>query len=502
MIRTIKVNPQDNVVIPVEDVPRGSIIAGDLTAIEDIPQGIKIAIRDLPGGAEVIRYGVALGSLKRAIPRGGRITEYDLELPALPALEETDFGGGAADLPVPPVTEFEGFDLPGKPYAGTRNILAILPTVQCVSGVLQAAVERIRRELLPEYPQVDGIVVLNHDYGCGISMDAPGAEIPVRTIRNLLHNPNFGEELFVVGLGCEKLTPEMILEPEENTRENVFIIQDCPGYSLMIDTLMAMARGKLERLNRRRRTRLPLAKLCVGMQCGGSDAFSGVTANPAAGYASDLLVRAGATVLFSEVTEVRDGAHLLLRRCTDRETARKLIREMDWYDAYLAKSGVDRSTNPSPGNKKGGLANILEKAMGSIAKSGTAPIVEVLSPGERPSKRGLIFAATPASDFVCGPLQLAGGMGLQVFMTGRGSPYGLAAAPVIKVSSRSTLKGLWGDLIDINAGTIAEGSRTIEEVGIEMFRQIIDTAGGVYKPWAERHGLHNDISLLDPGPIV
>jgi galactarate dehydratase len=175
---------------------------------------------------------------------------------------------------------------------------------------------------------------------------------------------------------------------------------------------------------------------------------------------------------------------------------------MKWYDEYLEAGGADRSANPSPGNKKGGLANIVEKAMGSIAKSGGSPIVEILSPGERPSQRGLIFAATPASDFVCGPLQLASGITLQVFMTGRGTPYGLAAAPVIKVSSRTDMKNLWQDLIDINAGTIAEGKETIEETGKRLFTMILDTASGRHKPWAEVYALHNDLCLFDPSPIT
>jgi galactarate dehydratase len=363
-------------------------------------------------------------------------------------------------------------------------------------------VGRIRAELLPGYPNVDGVTAINHAYGCGIAIHARDSGIPQRSLKNMLRNPNFGGEIMAAGLGCEKFTMDMLLEPDENNGENVVILQEQAGYGRMIDAIMGMAEKKLERLNRRRRVTLPLERLCVGMQCGGSDAFSGITANPAAGYASDLLVSAGGTVLFSEVTEVRDAVHLLSARCADRESARKLAREMEWYDAYLEQGGADRSANPSPGNKQGGLSNVLEKAMGSIAKSGTSPIAEVLSPGERPSRRGLIFAATPASDFVCGPLQLASGIGLQVFMTGRGTPYGLAAAPVIKVSSRTDLKNQWRDLIDVDAGTIAAGEESIGEVGKRIFRMIVETASGRYKPWVEKHQLYNDIDLFDPSPIT
>ena len=270
----------------------------------------------------------------------------------------------------------------------------------------------------------------------------------------------------------------MLLEPEEITPENVIVLQEQKGFAAMLDSLVAMADQKLARLNSRQRETLPLSELCVGLQCGGSDAFSGVTNNPATGYAADLLVQAGATVLFSEVTEVRDGVHFIGKRCVDNKTLKKLIAEMKWYDNYLSRGHADRSSNPAPGNKKGGLSNIVEKSMGSITKSGTSPIVEVLSPAERPTKKGLIFAATPASDFVCGTCQLASGIGLQVFLTGRGTPYGLAIAPVLKVSSRSNLYDMWQDLIDINAGSIATGETTVPEIGLQIFHKIVNIASG------------------------
>ena len=305
----------------------------------------------------------------------------------------------------------------------------------------------------------------------------------------------------VVALGCEKMTADM-LAGEDNTPDNVIVLQDHKGFEAGVQAIMAMADKKLQALNLRRREELPLSDLLVGMQCGGSDAFSGVTANPAAGHASDMLVQGGATVLFSEVTEVRDGVHILAERCVSAQVRDRLAEEMLWYDRYLEQGEVDRSANPTPGNKKGGLSNIVEKAMGSIAKSGTAPIVEVLSPAERPTKRGLIFAATPASDIVCGPCQLASGIGLQVFMTGRGTPYGLAAAPVIKVCSRNEMMEQWPDLIDLSAGPVATGEKSIQEVGEELFRLILDVAQGKAQPWAEKHGLHNYLCIFNPAPIT
>jgi galactarate dehydratase len=503
MIRIIQVNPADNVAIPVQAVPKGTTLSDGLITRDDIPQGHKIALRDLKKGEAVIRYGVSLGYLTKDAGAGSWINEFMIQLPQPPALDEMPFGCNInRNLPKAPITTFEGYDIPGAPFAGIRNILAITPTVQCVTGVLNVAVQKMKAELLPKYPHVDDIVPLNHAYGCGVAINAREAHIWIRSLKNLLHNPNFGGEIMVVGLGCEKLTPELLLDESENNKDNVIILQECAGFHKMIDALMVMAEKKLQKLNARKRTTLPLEKLCIGMQCGGSDAFSGVTANPAAGYASDLLVQAGATVLFSEVTEVRDGVHVISERCVNAEVSKKLADEMKWYDAYLEAGGADRSANPTPGNKKGGLANIMEKAMGSITKSGSAPIVEVLSPGERPSKKGLIFAATPASDIVCGPEQLASGITLQVFMTGRGTPYGLAAAPVIKVSSRTTMKEMWDDLIDVNAGIIAEGKETIQEVGLRLFTMIVDTAGGRHKPWAEQYKLYNDLSIFNPAPIT
>jgi galactarate dehydratase len=252
---------------------------------------------------------------------------------------------------------------------------------------------------------------------------------------------------------------------------------------------------------RRQRKTVPASHLVVGLQCGGSDAFSGVTCNPAVGYAADLLVRAGGTVLFSEVTEVRDAIHLLTPRAINEKVARDLVREMKWYDDYLLRGAADRSANPTPGNKRGGLANVVEKALGSIAKSGSTAIMEVASHGERVKSKGLVFAATPASDFICGTQQLTS-MNMHVFTTGEGSPYGLALVPVVKVSSRSSLAQKWPDLIDIDAGRIATGEASIEDVGWEIFRFILDVASGRKKTWAEHWKLHNALIPFNPGPIT
>ena len=499
----VKIKDDDNVAIAVKDIKAGTVISEELTAVSNIPQAHKIALKDIEKGGSIIRYGVVLGYAKDPIKKGQWINERMLDLPTPPDVDEMEFATNiVTELPEPPVSTWMGYKNPWDGPAGTRNILGISTTVQCVTGVLNVAVERMKKELLPKYPNVDDIVPINHAYGCGVAINAPEAKVPIRALKNLSKHPNFGGQLMVVSLGCEKLTVDMLCDEADITPDNVIVLQEKHGFDDMVNSLMEMANKKLSILNERKREELPLSELLIGMQCGGSDAFSGVSANPAAGYASDILVKGGATVLFSEVTEVRDAVYLLGHRCINEEVGKKLAAEMKWYDNYLLNGQVDRSANPTPGNKKGGLANIVEKSMGSIAKSGSAPIVEVLSPAEKPSKHGLIYASTPASDIVCGPCQLASGIGLQVFMTGRGTPYGLAIAPVIKVCSRNEMKELWPDLIDINAGPIATGDATIAEIGTELFNEIIDVASGRKQSFAERYKLHNDLCIFNPAPIT
>ncbi len=348
------------------------------------------------------------------------------------------------------------------------------------------------------------MIALTHPYGCDVAIDAPGAEVPIRTLRNLALHPNLGGELLVVSLGCEKMQPARMSLPILSDEPWVVRLQDEEhhGFGDIVATILRFAEKRLTRLNERRRVAVPASKLVVGLQCGGSDAFSGVTANPAVGYASDLLVRAGATVMFSEVTEVRDAVHLLTPRAANEEVARALVREMAWYDAYLQRGAVDRSANPTPGNKRGGLSNIVEKALGSVAKAGTSAISGVVAPGDRIQGPGLYFAATPASDFICGTLQLAAGMNVHVFTTGEGTPYGLAMAPVIKVSSRTALAERWPDLIDVDAGRIATGNLTVEDVGREIFERILDVASGRKKTWSDHWGLHNALALFNPAPVT
>ena len=511
--RYILMHENDNVAIVVNDrgLPAGTVFPDGLTLISQVPQGHKIALRDIAQGEAIIRYDVAIGYAARDIARGSWIEESVVTLP--PARELDNLPIATRKAPALASVPLEGYTFEGYRNAdgsvGTRNLLAITTTVQCVAGVVEHAVKRIRQELLPKYPNVEDVVALEHTYGCGVAIDAPNADIPLRTLRNISLNPNFGGQAMVVSLGCEKLQPnrllpESIIPIHKEGEPYVVCLQDSEhvGFNSMIASILHMAEARLKELDKRRRVTCPASDLVVGVQCGGSDAFSGVTANPAVGFATDLLVRAGAAVMFSEVTEVRDGIDQLTSRAVNADVAQAMIREMDWYDNYLKKGGVDRSANTTPGNKKGGLANIVEKAMGSIVKSGSSPISGVLAPGDKLKQKGLIYAATPASDFVCGTLQLAAGMNLHIFTTGRGTPYGLAAVPVIKVATRNDLARRWHDLMDVNAGTIASGEATIADVGWELFQLMLDVASGRKQTWAEKWKLHNALTLFNPAPIT
>jgi len=518
----ITMHARDNVAIVANDggLLAGTVFPDGLTLTEKVPQAHKVALLDIAEGAPVLRYGVVIGYALKPIARGSWVHERLLQMPSARALD----GLPKATVKPPAAQALDGYTFEGyrnpDGSVGTRNILAITQTVQCVAGVTDFAVQRIKAELLPRYPNVDDVVALEHTYGCGVAIDAPDAVIPIRTVRNISLNPNFGGEVMVVSLGCEKLQPERLMPPgtiplvdernvadvgdNANSHLDVVCLQDEAhvGFMSMVESIMRQAEEHLERLNARRRETVPASELVVGVQCGGSDAFSGVTANPAVGFCTDLLVRAGATVMFSEVTEVRDGIDQLTARASTPEVAEAMIREMAWYDAYLDKGRVDRSANTTPGNKKGGLSNIVEKAMGSIIKSGSSPISGVVSPGEKARQKGLLYAATPASDFICGTLQVAAGMNLHVFTTGRGTPYGLAEVPVIKVATRSDLARRWHDLMDINAGRIADGEASIEEVGWEMFRLMLEVASGRQKTWAEQWKLHNALVLFNPAPVT
>ncbi|WP_370479171.1 galactarate dehydratase [Tamlana flava] len=502
----IKTTPKDNVgIVANEDgIQKGALVDDGFSLVEYVPNGHKVALTDIKKGEPIVRYAEIIGYADKDLKQGQWVNETNMMLPQPPELKYLSMPKPNHDK----IEPLEGYTFQGyrntDGTVATKNVLAISNSVQCVAGLTEFVVKKIKSELLPQYKNVDDVVGLTHSYGCGVAINAPAAIVPIRTIQNIAINPNFGGEIMVLGLGCEKLRPERLVSGKDESGDSITYMQDesFHGFNEMVQGILETAKIHLEKLNKRKRETCPASDLVVGMQCGGSDAFSGLTANPAAGFAADLIVRAGGSVMFSEVTEVRDAIHLLVPRAETPEVAKALIEEMAWYDNYLMQGSVDRSENTSPGNKKGGLSTIVEKSLGSVAKSGTSPIVDVLKPGERIRKKGLTFAATPASDFVCGTLQLAAGMNVHLFMTGRGTPYGLSMVPVIKVGTNSKLSNRWFDIIDFDAGKIATGQKTIEEMGWELFHMILDVASGKKQVACDVLGIHNDLVLFNPGPLT
>jgi len=355
----VQIHKRDNVAIVANNdgLPKGAEFANGLVLNESVPQAHKIALRDLEKGDPVVRYGQTIGALNRALQAGSWVREEVIDLPLAPALDLLPLAT-AIPKPLPPLEgfTFEGYANPDG-SVGTKNTLGITTTVQCVAPTVDHAVRRIETEILPSFPGVDGVTAITHGYGCGVAIDAPDAAIPIRTLRNLSQHPNFGSEPLVVSLGCEKLQVERLLPGREFQwigAEQLPLLDDKPyalrlqnhelrGFGDIVAAIMRFAEKRLAELDRRQRRTVPASHLVVGLQCGGSDAFSGVTCNPAVGYAADLLVRAGGTVLFSEVTEVRDAIHLLTPRAANEQVARDLVREMKWYDDYLARGWADRA---------------------------------------------------------------------------------------------------------------------------------------------------------------
>ena len=321
--RYIRLDTNDNVAIVVNDfgLPAKTQFPCGLELRNFVPQGHKVALADIAEGAPIRRYNEVIGTAARPILAGEWVDEARIQMPTPPELDKLELAT-AVPAPQAPLDgyTFEGFRNPDG-SVGTKNVLAISTSVQCVAGTLDFALKRIRAELLPKYPNVDDVVGLTHNYGCGVAITAPLAIVPIRTLQNIARNPNFGGEVMVVGLGCEKLIPERLLPGEAG--DSVVRMQDeaFDGFGAIVDAIMKMADERLAVLNQRHRETCPAADLVVGLQCGGSDAFSGVTANPALGFAADLLVRAGASVMFSEVTEVRDAIHLLTRRASTKMLA-------------------------------------------------------------------------------------------------------------------------------------------------------------------------------------
>lgn len=480
----IRLHPNDDVVIATRQLMSGARIASeDLVVSGLIPPGHKIATRAIAAGAPVKRYNQVIGVARENIARGQHVHVHNLGMAEF--AREHAFGADVHPTAyVPEPASFMGIRRDDGRVA-TRNYIGILTSVNCSATVARAIADHFRRDVHPEaladYPNVDGVVALTHGLGCGIDMHGEGIGILRRTLAGYALHPNFASVLFV-GLGCETNQIEGVLEAGglrgDAPKLRSFTIQDSGGTRKTVERGIAMVREMLGDANRATRVSVPAAHLVVGLQCGGSDGYSGISANPALGAAVDRLVRHGGTAILSETPEIYGAEHLLTRRAVSREVGEKLLARIAWWQEYCARNNAALDNNPSAGNKAGGLTTILEKSLGAVAKGGTTNLVEVYEYGEPITAKGFVFMDSPGYDPVSATGQVASGANLICFTTGRGSAYGCSPAPSLKLATNTALWERQEDDMDINCGGVVDGTDTIDALGEKIFRMMLDCASG------------------------
>ena len=488
----IRIHPDDDVVIA-----RTQLVGGlrlepyGITVAGLVPPGHKVAIRAIAAGAPVRRYNQVIGTAKQAIAAGQHVHTHNLEFSDF-AREYAPGLDARAPAAIEPAATFQGI-VRADGRVATRNYVGILTSVNCSATVARAIADHFRRDLRPEalarYPHVDGVVALTHGGGCATAAAGEPLQVLRRTLGGYARHPNFASVL-MVGLGCETNQIPGLLEQESlatGAALHAFNIQETGGTRRTVAHGIELVEWLLEQANQARRETVSARHISVGLQCGGSDGYSGISANPALGAAVDRLVAHGGTAILSETPEIYGGEHLLVRRAASPEVAAKLIERIRWWERYTARHDAEMDNNPSAGNKAGGLTTILEKSLGAIAKSGTTPLVDVVEYAEPVTAHGLVFMDTPGYDPVSATGQVAGGANLICFTTGRGSAYGCAPAPSLKLGTNSELWRRQEDDIDINCGEIIDGSASVDEMGERIFRLMLRTASGETTK-SERHG--------------
>ena len=477
----IRLHPEDGVVIARMVLPPGTTVAPGVRAEKRIPAGHKVAIRPHAKGEAVRRYGQVIGFATRDIAPGEWVHVEEIAMGDF----SRDYAFGADLKPteyVPEPATFLGIRRPDGRVA-TRNYVGIVTSVNCSAHVAELIALAFRRnpitgeDPLAAWPNVDGVVALTHKTGCGMAQGEP-LSLLRRTIGGYARHPNFSH-VVAIGLGCEvNQIGGMMQEQRLADRLRSMDIQEMGGARKTVEAGIAFVRSVLDEANAVRREPVPAGELCVALQCGGSDGYSGISANPALGVASDLVVRHGGTVILSETTETYGAEHLLTRRAVSPEVGQKLVDLMHWWEDYTAKEGAEINANPSPGNKAGGLTTILEKSLGAMAKAGHTNLVEVYRYAEPVTAKGFVFMDTPGYDPVAATGQVAGGANLVCFTTGRGSVFGAKPAPSLKLATNSAMYERMQDDMDINCGTILTGEETVEQCGERIFRQILRVASG------------------------
>ena len=493
---TIRLHPNDDVVIARSQLLGGTqLIDENVTVRGIVPPGHKIATRAIKAGDPVRRYNQIIGFASRDIAPGEHVHLHNLQMGSF----DRDYAFGADAKPTDyahPPAEFMGIVRRDGPNAGkvaTRNYIGILSSVNCSAtvarGIAEAFAHGPHAAELREHANVDGVVALTHGSGCGMDVQGEGMKVLRRTLAGYARHANFAGVL-VIGLGCEANQISALFGAEhleESELLQSFSIQDTGGTSKTITRGIELIRGMLPHADAVAREPVPAAHVTVGLQCGGSDGYSGITANPALGAAVDLLVRHGGTAILSETPEIYGAEHLLTRRSVSREVGEKLVSRIKWWEDYTSRNRGEMNNNPSPGNKAGGLTTILEKSLGAVAKGGTTNLVDVYEYAEPVTARGFVYMDTPGYDPVSATGQVAGGANLIVFTTGRGSAYGCAPAPSLKLSTNTQLWMRQEEDIDLNCGEIVDGTATVEEIGAKLFQLMLDTASG-RKTKSELHG--------------
>ncbi|WP_459615603.1 UxaA family hydrolase [Bordetella sp. 2513F-2] len=491
-IPVIRIHPADNVVIARRQLVGGTHIASEGVTINGlVPPGHKVAVRPVAAGEPVRRYNQIIGVATQPIAAGQHVHTHNLAYTDF----QRDYAIGLDAHPTEYVeapAQFQGIVRPDGRVA-TRNYVGILTSVNCSATVARAIADHFRRDVRPEalaaYPNVDGVVALTHGAGCATGSDGEPLRVLRRTLGGYARHANFAA-VMVVGLGCETNQIGGLMAQEglsESGRFHTFNIQDTGGTRRTVARGIELVEAMLEDANRVARQPVPASHLLVGLQCGGSDGYSGISANPALGAAVDLLVRHGGTAILSETPEIYGGEHLLTRRAASPEVAQKLLARLHWWEDYCARNDAEMDNNPSAGNKAGGLTTILEKSLGAIAKSGTTNLADVYEYAEPVRSRGLVFMDTPGYDPVSATGQVAGGANLICFTTGRGSAYGCAPAPSLKLSTNTALWQRQSDDIDINCGEVVDGLEDVAGMGRRIFELMLATASG-RQTRSEAHG--------------
>jgi altronate hydrolase len=482
--RTLVLNSADNIAVALSNLDVGAETREGVSIQRRVPKGHKFAVRPIRAGEAIVKFGQIIGFAKDAIPAGDWVHEHNCGMGGADGTLKHDYAFAEAAVPpqMVPVAEratFEGYRRAnGK--VGTRNYIGILTSVNCSATVAKFVADAINRSgILADYPEVDGVVPFVHGTGCGMESRGEGFDILKRTQWGYTSNPNLGAAL-LVGLGCEVFQIGRMKEMygiEEGETFQTMTIQEQGGTRKMIEWGVERVKEMLPIAAAARRETVDASHLTLALQCGGSDGYSGITANPALGYAADILVRNGGTAILSETPEIYGAEHLLTRRAVTREVGEKLIERIHWWEDYTRRNKGEMNNNPSPGNKLGGLTTILEKSLGAAAKGGTTPLTAVYEYAEPVTQKGFVFMDTPGFDPVSATGQVAGGANILAFTTGRGSAYGCKPVPSIKLATNSDMYARMEGDMDINCGDIVEGV-SIEAKGQEIFDLLLRTASG------------------------